>query len=85
VVSAGSQGQAGGPFAWTNRGWGFLADADGGSITISVNSFSFSRNASPEKRDIKFYLIVENQKKSLRDCIRSQVCLLFSQSTLSVL
>ena len=63
AINAGSQGQAGGPFTWTNQGWGFLADVDGGSITINGTSFSFSRNSSPAKRDLEFYLIVGTPKE----------------------
>lgn len=57
-ISAGNQGQAGGPFAWTTKGWGFLADADGGSITCGGSSFAFQRHASAIKRDLEFYFLV---------------------------
>jgi alpha-glucosidase len=66
TISAGNQGQAGGPFAWTNRGWGFLADVDGGSITINGNSFSFSRTPSTAKRDLEWYFIVGTPKEIIR-------------------
>ncbi|MCX6121267.1 MAG: DUF4968 domain-containing protein [Ignavibacteriales bacterium] len=66
AISAGSQGQAGGPFTWTNHGWGFLADVDGGSIAISGNSFSFSRSSSTVKRDLEFYLIIGTPKEIIK-------------------
>ena len=65
-ISAGNQGQAGGPFAWTTQGWGFLADVDGGAITISQNEFAFSRQASPSKRDLEFYFILGSPKEILK-------------------
>lgn len=63
AVFAGNQGQAGGPFAWTTTGWGFLADAAGGTIAISGSTFSFSRVASSRKRDLEFYLITGTPKE----------------------
>jgi alpha-glucosidase len=66
TINAGSQGQAGGPFAWTTRGWGFLADVDGGSISIGGNSFSFTRPSAPSKRDLEFYLIVGRPKEIIK-------------------
>lgn len=65
-IFAGNQGQAGGPFAWTTAGWGFLADVDGGSISIDASSFTFSRPPSPAKRDLEFYLIVGTPKEIVR-------------------
>ena len=66
TITAGSQGQAGGPFAWTTAGWGFLADADGGSISIGGTSFVFSRSLSPKKRDLEFYLMVGDPKEIIK-------------------
>lgn len=66
TINAGSQGQAGGPFAWTTQGWGFLADVDGGSISIGENSFTFARPSAPSKRDLQFYLIVGSPKEIIK-------------------
>jgi len=66
TITSGSQGQAGGPFAWTTAGWGFLADVDGGSISIKATSFAFSRPLSPGKRDLEFYLIAGNPKDIIK-------------------
>jgi len=66
AVTAGNQGQAGGPFAWTVQGWGFLADAAGGTITIAPDAFTFSRPFNPAKRDLEFYFIVGSPKEILR-------------------
>ena len=66
TVSAGNQGQAGGPFVWSTKGWGFLADADGGNISITSNSFSFTRPASPTKRDIECYFLFGNPKEIIK-------------------
>ena len=65
-VYAGSQGQAGAPFAWTTSGWGFLADADGGEISIGANSFTFEQPASGAQRDLEFYLLVGTPKGIIR-------------------
>jgi alpha-glucosidase len=66
AVTSGNQGQAGGPFTWTTRGWGFLVDADGGTISISGNSLSFTRQASALKRDLEWYFIVGSPKEILK-------------------
>ena len=66
TISAGSQGQAGGPFVWTTSGWGFLADADGGNISITANSFTFTRPPSPTKRDIEFYFLFGTPKEIIK-------------------
>ena len=58
LVYAGVQGHAGGPFAWTTNGWGFLADADGGAFQIAGNTLAFSRPPNPVKRDIEMYFAV---------------------------
>ncbi|MBI4810368.1 MAG: DUF5110 domain-containing protein [Ignavibacteriales bacterium] len=63
AVTSGNQGQAGGPFTWTTQGWGFLADAEGGTIALSGNSFSFSRHTSSAKRDIEYYFIIGSPKE----------------------
>ena len=65
-VFAGNQGQAGGPFAWTTEGWGFLADTDGGELSLMPTSISFSRPSSPAKRDLEFYLIAGTPKEIIR-------------------
>ena len=67
TITSGSQGQAGGPFSWTTAGWGFLADADGGSISIGGTSFVFSRSLSPKKRDLEFYLMVGDPKEIIKE------------------
>jgi alpha-glucosidase len=66
AITAGNQGQAGGPFIWTTNGWGFLADADGGTIAISGSSFSFRRQTSTAKRDIEYYFIIGTPKEIIR-------------------
>jgi alpha-glucosidase len=66
AVTSGNQGQAGGPFTWTTHGWGFLADADGGTIAIAGNSFSFARKKSATKRDIEYYFIFGSPKEIIR-------------------
>ena len=66
TISSGNQGQAGGPFVWTTEGWGFLADTDGGSLSIASNSLTFARPASPSKRDLEFYLITGTPKEILK-------------------
>lgn len=63
TINAGSQGGAGGPFAWTTNGWGFLADVDGGSIAIDPTILSFTRLSSPVKRDLEFYFFVGTPKE----------------------
>ena len=65
-IYAGHQGQAGAPFVWTTRGWGFLADVDGGSITINGLSLSFARPASLLKRDLEFYFLVGSPKEIIK-------------------
>ncbi len=65
-ILAGNQGQAGGPFAWTTAGWGFLADADGGNITIGASSLVFDRPSSAWKRDLEFFLIAGSPRQILR-------------------
>jgi alpha-glucosidase len=62
-VFAGSQGQAGGPFAWTTYGWGFLADADGGTITIASTTFTFEQPDPPSKRDLECYFFTGSPKE----------------------
>ncbi len=66
LISSGNQGQAGGPFVWTTQGWGFLADVDGGSLSLASNSLTFTRPASPAKRDLEFYLITGAPKEILK-------------------
>ncbi len=65
-IYAGNQGGAGGPFIWTTQGWGFLADVDGGSISISGASFSFTRPVSPLKRDLELYFLVGSPKEIIK-------------------
>ncbi|MDZ7262012.1 MAG: DUF4968 domain-containing protein, partial [candidate division KSB1 bacterium] len=63
LISAGSQGGAGAPFVWTPKGWGLLADTDGGRIDISTNRLVFSRPDSPNKRDLEVYFIFGSPKE----------------------
>ncbi|MCK9408324.1 MAG: DUF4968 domain-containing protein, partial [Bacteroidetes bacterium] len=63
TVSAGNQGGAGGPFVWTTNGWGFLADADGGSFSLYGTTFSFSRPEIPSKRDLEWYFFIGSPKE----------------------
>jgi alpha-glucosidase (family GH31 glycosyl hydrolase) len=76
-IFAGSQGEAGGPFIWTSKGWGMLADVDSGRIDYSSSSInlvtkgggSASKNvwwtpAAPTKYDtITVYLTSSNVSK----------------------
>jgi alpha-glucosidase (family GH31 glycosyl hydrolase) len=45
-VAAGSQGEAGAPFAWTTKGWGLLADMESGNLTYGANSITLNRGGS---------------------------------------
>jgi alpha-glucosidase len=61
-IYSGSQGQAGGPFVWTTKGWGMFADIDSGRINLSSNSITFLRTTNPMKVDIEFYFIFGSPK-----------------------
>ena len=41
-MESGSQGYAGGPFVWSNGGYGLLVDSDGGKITTGDNTLEYS-------------------------------------------
>ncbi len=52
-VHAGSQGDCGAPFIWSNKGYGLLIDSDGGSFTINNTDLNFS---GVSKTDIEYYV-----------------------------
>lgn len=54
-VESGSQGYAGGPFVWSNGGYGLLVDSDGGKITTGDNTLEYS---GISKKDAEYFIIV---------------------------
>lgn len=58
-VTAGDQGYSGGPFVWTNSGYGMLVDSDGGNVKFDQNNHTIIfQNSSREDKEA--YLMVGN-------------------------
>jgi alpha-glucosidase len=56
TIRAGEQGQAGGPFLWTTKGYGLLFNSDGGKILIKNGDITF-QNAKNTESNFKFYIL----------------------------
>ncbi len=55
-VHAGAQGDCGGPFVWSNKGYGLLVDSDGGRFNINNTELIFSECS---KVNYKYYLFAD--------------------------
>jgi alpha-glucosidase len=57
-MRAGGEGNTGGPFLWSSKGYGVYVDTSGGQCTLSApNSIVFSNLSKP---NVEFYLMVGN-------------------------
>lgn len=63
VIDAGSQGGAGAPFFWTTDGWGMIADANGGDISISGGSIHFRQGEATDKADVEVFFVFGTPKE----------------------
>lgn len=59
LVQAGTQGYCGGPFVWTNSGYGLLVDSDGGSFDLYKDTKEIYFSSS-SRADKDAYLMVGN-------------------------
>ncbi|GAB2672098.1 TIM-barrel domain-containing protein [Paenibacillus thermoaerophilus] len=67
---AGEQGDAGGPFVWSTRGYGLLVDSDGGyPYTDSTGKLEFYYGGTPAegrryaKNDLEYYIMLGDPKE----------------------
>ena len=57
-IAAGSQGEAGAPFLWSTKGWGFLCDSNGGKFSLGENLLTLKNTQNFEKRDFDIYFTI---------------------------
>jgi alpha-glucosidase (family GH31 glycosyl hydrolase) len=56
TINAGANGYGGSPFIWTTNGFGILADAEAGTLTLNATAFSLSRGSCKNRNNLFFLM-----------------------------